>query len=306
MPSLGSKKDVVKRDMNFFAEFTANAAKMTRLLGYGVVAGVVVVLAIVAIIVYLVIRNAIVSATINELKNTLASEEYAGLEVRASQLQQELNDKNNYYYVLSQMREQVDMTDAVAVKLTDKLAECIPSDTYVENYLINQTSFQIDGYSFSYYSVLNLVNMLNSSDVFAAPVAITINRVAPNTVGSVDDFINNGINNYYSYKIEGQLTSDVYVSVSRYIKPAQDSGAAITSLGAIETESYSAGESYVIEDIATYSQSGVNYNLVGITVNNGALLADQVNAAIENNRIEGQANANVTIQLYYSVAEGGQ
>ena len=305
MPSLGSKKDVVKRDMNFFAEFTANAAKMTRLLGYGVVAGVIVVLAIVAIIVYLVIRNAIVSATINELKNTLASEEYAGLEARASQLQQELNDKNNYFYVLSQMREQVDTTDAVAVKLTDKLAECIPSDTYVENYLINQTTFQIEGYSFSYYSVLNLVNMLNNSDVFSTPVSITINRVAPNTVGSIDDFISNGINNYYSYTIEGLLTSDVYVSVSRYINPTQDGGT-IASLGAIETESYSAGETYVVEDIATYTQSGVNYNLVGITVNNGALLADQVNAAIENNRIEGQANANVTIQLYYSVAEGGQ
>ena len=92
MPSLGTKKDFAKRDMNFFADFTAAAAKMTRFLGYGVVVGIVVVAAIVGIVVYGIIRNAIVQAAINELNNQLQSEEYAGLEARAAELQQDLND----------------------------------------------------------------------------------------------------------------------------------------------------------------------------------------------------------------------
>jgi len=305
MPSFGSNKDVVKRDMNFFAEFTANAAKMTRMLGYGVFAGIVVVLAIVAVIVYGAIRNVIMKAAITDLQNTLASEEYAGLEGRAAELQNELNDKNNYYYVLSQMREQVDTTKCVSMQLPDKIKNCIPSDSYVENYRITQSSLHIDGYSFSYYSVLNMVNMLNKSDVFSAPVTLSINRVAPSSVGTPSDFIDNGINNYYQYQVEGVLTSEVYVSVSRY---SRDVNGLVSSLGAVETNPYSAGDSYSIEGVATFVQSGVTYNLESVLVNNAGLNADEVNAIVANDRIDGLANGDVSIQLYYTVApaEGGQ
>lgn len=305
MPSLGSKKDVVKRDMNFFAEFTANAAKMTRWLGYGVFVGIVVVLAIVAVIVFGVIRNMIMKAAITELQNTLASEEYAGLEGRAAELQAELNDKNNYYYVLTQMREIVDTTKAAPTDLPETLLECIPSDTYVENYSISPNDISFNGYSFSYYSILNMVNMLDNSDVFAAPVSITINRVAPGSVGNLEDFINNGINNYYSFEITGALTSDVYVSVSRFAE-----GETVISLGAVETIACGAGDEYSIEDVAAFVQSGNTYNLTAVKVNGAPLTADTVANIVAANKITGIANGNVNVELTYTLqaapAEGGQ
>ena len=46
-----SKKLLAKKDMNFFAEFTANAAKAARMLGYAVAAGFLVVFVVLAFIV---------------------------------------------------------------------------------------------------------------------------------------------------------------------------------------------------------------------------------------------------------------
>jgi len=298
MPSFGSNKDVVKRDMNFFAEFTANAAKMTRWLGYGVFVGIVVVLAIVAVIVYGVVRNLIVKAAITELETQLASEEYAGLEGRSAELQQELNDKNNYYYSLSQMRAVVDKQGEVSLNIPDALKDSIPSDSYIENYTLSKTSLNFNGYSFSYYSVLNLVNMLNDSDVFAAPVNVAIHRVDGSSVGTLEDFRENGINNYYSFEITGALTQDVYVSVSRYLSD----GVTLVSLGATETNSYRVGDSYSISDIATYTQAGVTYNLSSVDAGGRTLTPDEVASISAANELQGVVNNTIEIKLYYSAA----
>ena len=303
MPSLGTKKDFAKRDMNFFADFTAAAAKMTGFLGYGVVVGIVVVAAIVGIVVYGIIRNAIVQAAINELNNQLQSEEYAGLEARAAELQQDLNDKNNYYYALSQMRQIVDKSGDVSLDITDVLKDSIPSDSYIENYTLSKTSLNFNGYSFSYYSVLNLVNMLNNSDVFAAPVNCSIHRVDGSTVGKKEDFINNGLNIYYAFEISGALTQDVYVSVSRY---ASTEGNALVSLGATETQSYRVGDTYSITDIATYTQTGIVYNLTGVDLGSSAMTAEQVASVVAANEITGVVNNSIDIKLYYTAAQPAQ
>ena len=59
-----NKKLLAKRDMNFFAEFTANAAKAARMLGYGVAAGVLVVFVVIAFIVAFFIRNTMIKSRI--------------------------------------------------------------------------------------------------------------------------------------------------------------------------------------------------------------------------------------------------
>ena len=66
-----NKRLLAKRDMNFFAEFTANAAKMRRLFGYAVVIGVIVVGVLLAIVGYDLIRNALIKAEITSLKIVL-------------------------------------------------------------------------------------------------------------------------------------------------------------------------------------------------------------------------------------------
>ena len=187
--------------------------------------------------------------------------------------------------------------------LPQKIKDAIPSDSYVESYLIEESTMTIEGYTFSYYSALNLVNMLNNSDVFAIPVQLTVERVDPGSVGTYESFLKNAINNYYKFRVEGTLTGDVYISVARYL---QDNNA-VSSLGAMETTSYEAGSAYAINEVATYTQAGITNNLVGVSVNNSSLSKDAVDAIIAANSISGLANSNNKIQLYYEApaAEGG-
>lgn len=308
MPSLGSKKDIQKRDLNFFAEFTANAAKMTRMLGYGVVVGIVVVALIVGVIVWGFIRNMIAQSQIDELKATLESDEYKNLDAEAANLQQQLVTYNNYYYSLSQLRGQVDTTKSVSMNLTDTLKKCIPSDSYVDNYAITQTGMHIEGYTFSYYSALNLVNMLNKTGLFATPVQLTVARVNPSDIGTIDTFIMpdgklNAINNYYKFDVEGALTSDIYLKVSKFLKTADGK---VESLAVDKPLSFKQGDPYEITDIAKYTQGNTTYTLTEIIVNKSSLAKDTVDNVVSANKLTGTAyssEGSIEINLYYTLVE---
>ena len=140
-----NKRLLAKRDMNFFAEFTANAAKMRRLFGYAVVIGVIVVGVLLAIVGYDLVRNALIKAEIGAIQLVLASDEYANLEDKAAELARELEEKQNRYYALTQMRKQVDTINSAPVDLPDILAKSIPSDSYVDSYEINSDTATIKG-----------------------------------------------------------------------------------------------------------------------------------------------------------------
>ena len=86
MANNANKKIIVKKDMNFFAEFTASAAKAARLLTYAILFGAAVVGVILIFIVIGIVRNTIIKGQITDLENQLASDEYANLEVQASAL----------------------------------------------------------------------------------------------------------------------------------------------------------------------------------------------------------------------------
>ena len=86
-----NKRIMAKKDMNFFAEFTANAAKAARMLGYGVAIGFLVVAVVLGLIVAFFIRNQIIKGQINDMKELLAGPNYASLEAEAQQLTEELN-----------------------------------------------------------------------------------------------------------------------------------------------------------------------------------------------------------------------
>lgn len=325
-----NKRLLAKRDMNFFAEFTANAAKMRRLFGYAVVIGVIVVGVLLAIVGYDLIRNALIKAEITSLKIVLESDEYAHLEERAEELARELEEKQNHYYALTQMRKQVDTINAAPEDLPETLAKCIPSDTYISKYDITSNDALIEGYTFSYYSAVDLVHMLQESDVYTTIPQLDITIVDPSSLGGIENFIweanatntqtnnnnnnNNNqpklmcnpINNYYKFEIKGALVGEVYISVGRYAN-----GASVTSLAGIETIPVKVGNQYVIPDVATYTTGGVTYNLSKIMVNNQAVDANSLSGAIANNQITGQALNNMEIGLYYDKpveqpAEGGE
>ena len=288
--------------MNFFAEFTASAAKAARLLTYAVLFGIAVVGIILVFIVIGIVRNTIIKGQITDLENQLASDEYANLEVQASALAETLKTKNNYFYALCMMRKNVDETPAVSMDLPDVIADVIPSDSYLVQYQITGTQLAMEGYSFSYYSPVDMVNMLNEAGVFKVKPDINTARVSATEIGSPEEFFPesntvNAINNYYNFTIVGTLVSDVYVSIERIATTDT-----VESISGIETIKYDAGSIYTIEDIATYEAGGISYNLTSITINGVGIDEESFNNILNADAISGVANDNVDIALYYTSA----
>jgi len=243
-----NKRIMAKKDMNFFAEFTANAAKAARMLGYGVAIGFLVVAVVLGLIIAFFIRNQIIKGQINDMKELLAGPNYASLEQEAAQLTEELNKKTNYYFALTQMRKTVDLVDAAPTDLPEILEKCIPSDSYVSTYTITSSQLSLTGTSFTYYSPIDMVNMLNQKNVFTSRPSIAIARVDPVAAGLMDDMIQgdkiNIINNYYNFTISGTLVTNVHISITRFVDGSEDA----TSLGGVDTIDVRAGESYTISE----------------------------------------------------------
>ena len=304
MASGVNKKLLAKTDMNFFREFTANAARAARMLGYAMALGILVVFIVVGLIGYLAVRNYMKQQDINNINTELAGPEYAGLEEKAKQLQEELKQKNNYFYALTSMRTNVDRTADVPLEIPRILAKSIPSDSYVTDYTIDGSAMKLNGYSFSYYSPVDMVNMLQASKVFTSRPTITVTRIESTEVGKADSFYNEktgdiiALNNYYSFKIEGTLISKVYISVGRFLN-----GSTVTSLSGVETTEYTAGAEYnYTEGIDTYTAGGVTYNLVKITFNGTDVDAQSLANIKAAHALSGTAKENAEINLYYEVA----
>lgn len=299
-----NKKLLAKKDMNFFREFTANAARAARMLGYAMALGILVVIIVLGLIGAFAVRNYMKQQEINTLNAQLASPEYAGLEEKAKQLQAELNEKNNYYYALTSMRKHVDRTAVVPLEIPTILAKSIPSDSYVTDYAIDGSTMKLNGYSFSYYSPVDMVNMLNSSKVFTSRPELKIERVDGTSLGSADSVYNTKtgdvvpMNNYYMFNIDGTLIGKVYISIGRFV-----SGDNVTSLSGIETTEFMAGSEYSFsEGIDTYTSGGVTYNLVKITINGTDVDAESLANIKASHAFSGTAKSNLEVNLYYQVA----
>jgi hypothetical protein len=297
-----SKKLLAKKDMNFFAEFTANAAKQARMLGYGVAVGVLVVFVVVFLIVAFLIRNTLIKNQIKELETLLASPDYATLEQEYALLKEQLNDMNNYYYALTQMRKNVDLINPAPTDLPDVIAKCIPSDSYLTNYSITNSALDFSGYTFTYYSPVDMVNMLNDKGVFAARPSITTARVDLKDSVGPDELINGdmveAINNYYTFSVSGALVSNVHVSIARY----QDGVDSIVTLGGIETLDVRAGDSYTVDGISSYSYAGVTYRLSRIMVDGVQVDDASFNVILESNQYVDVARGNHEVKFYYMPA----
>lgn len=294
-----SKKLLAKKDVNFFAEFTANAAKAARMLGYGVAVGVLVVFVVLTFIVAFFIRNTIIKGQIRDLENLLASPEYATLEQDYAVLTEQLNEMTNYYFALSQMRKTVDQIDAAPTDLPDVIAKCIPSDSYISSYEISNSALSLNGYSFTYYSPVDMVNMLNDKGVFASRATITTTRCEIESDSSFDQILegNTGepINNYYSFSISGLLVGNVHISVSRYVDNAEQA----TVLGGVDTIDVRAGDSYTINGISNFTYAGVSYTLSRVMVGGVQVEEGSFNEILAADQYVDVGRGDTEIKLYY-------
>ena len=295
MTLFGSKKGYSKSDINFFEEFTASARKQTQVLAVVVFVGIIAIGLCLAVLAYYIFRNLSVQKDIDDLNATLASDEYAGLELRSQSLQQEINDKNQYFYTLTEMRRIVDETAAAPVDIAELIGDNIPSDAYVDSYTLTGTSLTLQGVTFSYYDTANIAYMLNESDVFANYVAPNLER--DDTMNGAEGVEENPIDIYYDFTISGNIVSDSVISVVHYANT--ESG--VIALSGVSSQTVEAGAEYEIQGINTYTVNGVNYSLASVVINETALTPAEFASVSAADKVSGIANGNVEIVLYYNV-----
>ncbi len=295
MTLFGSKKGYSKSDINFFEEFTASARKQTQVLAVVVFVGIIAIGLCLAVLAYDIFRNLSVQKDIDDLNATLASDEYAGLELRSQSLQQEINDKNQYFYTLTEMRRIVDETAAAPVDIAELIGDNIPSDAYVDSYTLTGTSLTLQGVTFSYYDAANIAYMLNESDVFANYVAPNLER--DDTMNGAEGVEENPIDIYYDFTISGNIVSDSVISVVHYANT--ESG--VIALSGVSSQTVEAGAEYEIQGINTYTVNGVNYSLASVVINETALTPAEFASVSAADKVSGIANGNVEIVLYYNV-----
>lgn len=296
MTLFGSKKGYSKNDINFFGEFTASARKQTQVLAVVVFVGIIAIGLCLAVLVYDIFRNISVQKDIDNLNTTLASEEYAGLELRSQALQQEINDKNRYFYTLTQMRRIIDETNSASTDVVNIIGESIPSDAYVTDYTLTGSTLNLQGLTFSYYDAANIAYLLNEADVFANYVSPSIERNTEYSYEVTPE--DNPIDVYYMFTVSGNLVNDAVISISHMA--TTDSG--VIALSGIQSQTVEAGTTYEFAGITSYSVNGVNYTLSSVTIN-GENLSDADFAIVtSNDKITGIASGNVEINLFYTVA----
>ena len=295
MTLFGSKKGYSKSDINFFEEFTASARKQTQVLAVVVFVGIIAIGLCLAVLAYYIFRNLSVQKDIDDLNATLASDEYAGLELRSQSLQQEINDKNQYFYTLTEMRRIVDETAAAPVDIAELIGDNIPSDAYVDSYTLTGTSLTLQGVTVSYYDAANIAYMLNESDVFANYVAPNLER--DDTMNGAEGVEENPIDIYYDFTISGNIVSDSVISVVHYANT--ESG--VIALSGVSSQTVEAGAEYEIQGINTYTVNGVNYSLASVVINETALTPAEFASVSAADKVSGIANGNVEIVLYYNV-----
>ena len=296
-----SKKLLAKKDMNFFAEFTANAAKAARMLGYAVAAGFLVVFVVLAFIVAFFIRNTLIKNEIRNMENLLASPEYATLEQEYAVLKEKLSEMTNYNYALTQMRKTVDQIDPAPTEIPEVLAKCIPSDSYISNYTLTSSSLEFSGCSFTYYSPIEMVYLLNQKNVFTSRPVVSTQRMSQQSKGEITDPQTKAksvdvLNNYYSFSVSGTLVSNIHISITRY----EDVEGSSKTLGGIQSMTEKAGNTYEITPISSYTYAGTTYQLTRIYVNDVLVETGSFNAIKEADKYSDVARKNTEIRLYYA------
>lgn len=303
MANIVPGKGYAKKDLNFFAQFTAKARKQARILFFVVIASLAIVGIFVLWFIIELVKNIAVKADVDELTIELADPKYANLDIEAKNLEQEIIARNQYFYSISEMRRFVDETPAAKTALADLIGTSIPNDTYVATYEITGTTMTITGQTFNYYEACTMVNLLQAHDVFATPLNLKTEHVNRAAEDSTEQLL--GIDSYYAFEITGDLTIDSYISVSRII----DTDTGVTAVGGVTTTGYVTGSTYEIPDIVSLEVNGSTYQLSSILINGSRVSEDEFNAIVANNAISGRAAGNMSIELHYTyveVEEGGE
>lgn len=293
-----NKKDYAKRDMNFFSEFTASSQAFARAAGWVVIFSIAVIAVTVLICIAKAVNYGVINNSVNEYDKKFNTDEYRNLKIQAEELATKASNINKYNYVMQSMKTSVESETGVEFDIISNIEEHIPSNLILKGYDIDKGTITITGEAHSYYAPTEMINMIKETLVVTNE-DMSIERVDPSTLGGSEQFVYNYINASYKFEYTATLVTNCAVKIS-YIGPDN------MILKDLETQWVETGDVLTLNEIATISYAGQNYNLESISVNGQSISPDAFVAASQktdanpNGLYRAYISGDAKIDLYYA------
>lgn len=297
-----SKNDFSKRDMNFFSEFSSGASQ-----NFSSAFPVFLLIALTIIIGTLIVWIACSVSTmkktnrINDLKAEMASAEYLEKLSRKDKSQAEVEELREYYYVISSLDSRISSTTTASADTFTAVVEAVPNDTVLTFYLDQDGTVEIHGSSINRESPLNYLKTLSDKNIFSF-IEESIVPYDPIEGGMNDKTLIFG-EMHYDFIFKCTLKGHYAVTWAKFID-----GPSLTPLGQLASQSFNAGQEYNIENIASYTESGITYDLTNIKINGVPVSASVLAEAKSTNKLNGKVATTMNIEFIYTApktSEGG-
>lgn len=300
MSLANSKNDFSKRDMNFFSEFTSAASQQfSSAFPFFLLAALAIL--VITLVIWGVCSFEIMKKQnrINDLRAEMASAEYQERLAKKDAAQAQVEQLREYYFVLSSLDSKIVSESVSSVETLVACVNALPNDTVLSFYDDADGTVQIKGQSLDEQSVYNYMKTLHDTELFSF-------------IEEVHQAFDPGANGYdktslmygdmrYTFEFKCTLKGHFTVSWASFIE-----GTVSTPLTELRSQSFSAGSTFSLPNIASYTDNGITYNLSSVSINGVALSETALAEAIRNDNLDIKVTSNITINLMYKEAEGGE
>lgn len=275
MNGINISREPAKKDVNFFAEFTASNRRMTKILGWVIVGGVAVIAALLITVGFTAFTNRGLKKDIKTIQDKLNGPDYQELQSTAAELSVMIEQKTQYYFALTDMRNTVDSTLVAETKLTEILEKNITNDMMIKSYEIVDGVFTISGYTMNYFRPEEMAHFIDEeSDVFSNVSCKTTHYFEDGW--EYEDLENLSLQSTYTFTITGNLTSDRYVSVRRLA----NNGETVVAISGVENIKCENG--VVSIDVKDIAIGNIMYIPDSILIDDVIISEDEFSNAITN------------------------
>lgn len=310
MASFLPKKEVNKRDLNFFEEYAVASRRLANIYRISVLAAIAVIAVIVVYAVILAVNLGVKKSTVAEYNVKFETEQYKNMVSEANELSSQLERRNSYYYSLTAMRRDVESAQSMDPSILRLIQASIPNDAVLHNIDLTGSYLSLLGNARTYYTPAAMYNLINESEVFANNPNIQIIREDPENL--IPEYnANTFLNADYEFTIDAALVGQSVVSISAIT----DTGISIGNIYIDNIAAHANPGITVIEvenggiisignadnSISTVQFDGVNYSLTSVLVNGTALSTADIDSIYASGRLSRYVNEDVDIVLNYTV-----
>lgn len=297
MASLG-KREFAKKDMNFFSEFAASSQQMARIMGYMIIAGIVVVGLLVAFCIFQIIRLGVIKTEVKYYDNLFQTEEYQTMQIEADELSKKAEHINEYAYVMANIIKTVDKETGVQFEIYNEIKSHIPSTVILTDIEIDKGVVTIKGEADNYYAATEIANMLQENKYFVNSNG-AVSRYDVTKDATAEEMAFSYINAKYEFEIIGNLTAKYAVSVACVSTDNK-------VIKVDNNEMVDAGSVFKKEGISTVTVAGDTYTLTAVLINGVAISEDAFSDVLGADSFSVTVNADTSIELQYQIQASEQ